>query len=94
MKNGHRFVSRRTKDNPALEERHRPANAGDFGCLLCGSWTTYCTSAEQADEKMGRCPDRVDGGPTGPDTPMLALGHWWDWDPIGRVWLRGRKADE
>ena len=65
LKNGHQFGY--SKPPPGHEnccwhdprEKHRPAAAaGDFGCVLCGAWTTYCMSAEQADEKMGPCPNR------------------------------------
>lgn len=79
MKNGHRFHF----SNPRLpEEKHLPGTAGDYGCVLCGTWTTYCLSAEKADEKMGPCPQRVDGGPKGgPPQTMEALGFVWDLEP-------------
>ena len=55
LKNGHQF--HRSKE-PDPREKHPPATGGDWSCVLCGSWTTYCMSAELADEKMGKCPNR------------------------------------
>ena len=79
LKNGHQF--QRSRPPPGHEncnghdplEKHAPAARGDWGCVLCGSWTTYCLSAQKADEKMGPCPNRRDreqrageaGGTTG-----------------------------
>ncbi|HSC15409.1 MAG TPA: hypothetical protein VLI71_09850 [Gammaproteobacteria bacterium] len=48
----HKFVPQGTPD-----EKHRPAGAGDFGCLRCGAWTTYRLSFEEANEKLGPCPE-------------------------------------
>ena len=65
LPNGHRFVSKRKRGECIAcseypEEKYPPArNSGDYGCLLCGSWTTYCISQEEADKKMGPCPKRV-----------------------------------
>jgi len=66
LKNGHQF--RYSVPPPWTDinlrdplEKHAPAaRGGDWGCVLCGSWTTYCLSAEQADEEMGPCPNRRD----------------------------------
>lgn len=31
---------------------------GDMECSVCGAWTTYCISPDQANSKTGRCPGR------------------------------------
>jgi len=64
LKNGHQFhLSKKPPGHQDCHwrdtrEKHPPATGGDWGCVLCGSWTTYCMSAELADEKMGLCPNR------------------------------------
>lgn len=64
LKNGHQFHLTpilRGYDGIGMRdprEKHRPAGNGDFGCVLCGCWTTYCSSAEEADDRMGPCPNR------------------------------------
>ena len=63
LANGHRFASRACNYPPFErhpEEKHPPACGGDFGCLLCGTWTTGVISQEAVDEKMGPCPNRAE----------------------------------
>ena len=54
LKNGHKFVQEGKDKDP--REKWPAASGGDYGCVLCGAWTTYCLSSERADEKMGICP--------------------------------------
>ena len=55
LKNGHKF-HREGKDKDPREQHSTTSKGGDFCCCLCGSWTTYCLSQDQADDKMGACP--------------------------------------
>lgn len=55
LKNGHKFA-REGRDKDPRELADAYAEPGDYCCILCGAWTTYCLSVIHADEKMGKCP--------------------------------------